>query len=340
MSSKLLPSLLSIGLLCLVLHEQGLKAVKWKGGTYSKDSKKHALYEAVITGDKSGVSKKTINTMKEFGLMHILTPSGLHLGSFLILFKLYPRLRVLITFILFALSFFIPGFLALKRMLLFYLINYKIRNIQFSFLLTGLSSVLIGNFSESPMSFAFTFIFWGLIVFHSGTKKELALNLFFAQAIVALLFSQKINLAAIIINPLVTALFSLIFPFLLIFFPLKEFIGPGIYIMELLEKLFGLFDYLDFLSVFPEFAIGISLFFKIPKKLFLGVSLVISPSTISTSNITKRKKTNGIYPIASKAELLKIRKNNMDFIDRKCRLISNGDYYCKKKPSKYGGPSI
>ena len=102
---------------------------------------------------------KTIKTMKDFGLMHLLTPSGLHLSSFLLLFHWLPRFRLLIIFSLLISSFFIEGYMALHRMLIFYSLNHFLKNIKLSFLGTFFFSLLTGNYYDSPLSFCFTFIF-------------------------------------------------------------------------------------------------------------------------------------------------------------------------------------
>ncbi|MEX1098770.1 MAG: ComEC/Rec2 family competence protein, partial [Bacteriovoracaceae bacterium] len=153
MINKLLP-ILSLALLCFILHEQSLKPFSFHKRPKSQLRGAPAVYQALITGNKSGVPRKTIDTMKTFGLMHLLTPSGLHLGSFLLLFKCFPKFKFLITLLMFLGSFSIPGFLALKRMLVFYLVNFRLKNIQLSFIATFILSLLIGNYAESPMSFA------------------------------------------------------------------------------------------------------------------------------------------------------------------------------------------
>src|SRR5690606_13273010 len=52
--------------------------------------------QAIATGDKRKVHKKVLESFKRMGLMHLLTPSGIHLNSILWIDKLFPPRFVII----------------------------------------------------------------------------------------------------------------------------------------------------------------------------------------------------------------------------------------------------
>jgi len=57
---------------------------------YSKDV--FYIYRAMTSGNKRGLNRKLKTVMKNFGLMHILTPSGIHLSSVLSIFRFTPKI--------------------------------------------------------------------------------------------------------------------------------------------------------------------------------------------------------------------------------------------------------
>lgn len=332
--------LLSVGLLCLALEKRDLKTSSFPRRAHSGVSGPEGLYSAMVTGDKSSAPRSHVKTMKEFGLMHLLTPSGLHLGSALLIFAKFPRLRFLTTAILFALSFFVPGLLALKRMLVFYLANHWIRNTKKAFLFTFVFSLANGNFAASPLSFCFSLLFWGIIVFHQGSKRSLVWHLFGAQSLTAFFFSQSVNLAACLVNPLITAVFTLIFPALLFLYPLQPTRHAGIWMMELLANVLSALETLSFLSVSAEIALLIFfLSFAKTRRPALAWAMCFSLS-LNPVPALKRAKTSLHLPLPAKSELLNTRKNSATFIDRKCRLYADGRSKCGRIGSDYEKASL
>ena len=339
MQGKVIP-LLFIFLMALILHEQKLTRQTFKSRTFSNNRGIEALYEAVVTGNKSGVSREFITTMKDFGLMHILTPSGLHLSSFLVLFLFFPRLKLIVTIALLVIFHFAIGFLALKRMLFFYICNYYLKNPKLSFVATFFGSLIFENYAESPLSFCFTFIFWGSIIFNNSGKWKLAGNMFIFQAIVASLFTQKINLAAIVLNPLITILFSTFFPVVLISYPIGILHPIGVWILEVFSNLITSLEYLSLLTVPGPIAVMIILAFKSKLKVVMTAFALVLSTNLNNEKGLRRKSSTLYFPVPKQFELLYTRKRKVNFIDRKCRLSFMGDMPCKKKPSEYGGPDI
>lgn len=294
----------------------------------------------MITGDKSAVRKSSLDRIKKFGLMHILTPSGLHLSSLLLVFKFFPRLKFAVTLSLFAAGFFVPGFLALKRMLIFYIVNFFAKNITLSFVLTMILSYLIGNYHESPVSFCFTFIFWGSIIFHRGNKLLLVIKLFLFQAVISFLFKQELHLAALFVNPLATTVFTMLFPLMLFAYPLSSTRFIGERICEGLDRFLAIIETVDFLNVKGEVAVLVGMALLYRYRTFLVIILILLSPKLNPQRALEHKYQAVVYPLATPIEVLNVTKRKVDFIDRRCRFDFHGDYRCIKKPSKYGGPSI
>ena len=339
MPSKLIPFTFIL-LMCFTLHEQRLTKRSFSHYQKTKSDSGWGLYNALVTGNKSGVPNKTIKTMKDFGLMHLLTPSGLHLSSFLLLFHWLPRFRLLIIFSLLISSFFIEGYMALHRMLIFYSLNHFLKNIKLSFLGTFFFSLLTGNYYDSPLSFCFTFIFWGAIVFNNGSKWDLAKHLFMFQSIIAILFDQQINLLAIVLNPLISGAFTVVFPFVLLCYPVPILKELGNYLVEIGHSFILLLDYFNLLNVPGVIALLLFAVVTLNKKwLLLLVGMTLS-TNLTQPFLIKRSTTRALYPLPSEHEVLGVGRYRINYIDRKCRFKKSGDFKCKKKPSKFGGPSI
>ena len=49
------------------------------------------IARAYFTGDKSKLKRKVIKAHRKLGLMHLMTPSGLHLSSFFLLIKPFAK---------------------------------------------------------------------------------------------------------------------------------------------------------------------------------------------------------------------------------------------------------
>ena len=160
-----------------------------KNASYSKRAK--GLYYALMTGDKRNLDKGTREQFKKMGLMHLLTPSGLHLSSLIVIIKLVPLHWQLLFLGFICLGFLlIEDYYAIKRVIIFKIItlvlqklfhgktnNHKGNHNKWAFLLTFLVDMLIGNFHQSPLSYIYSFLFWGTILFHSGGIFKLSYKL-------------------------------------------------------------------------------------------------------------------------------------------------------------------
>jgi hypothetical protein len=159
-----------------------------------------------ITGHEPYRQNELKQSLRNLGLIHLLTPSGLHLSSLFILIK---KWRILYPICLF--SLFLPGLYSLKRVAIIKTFR-SFLPLKVSFILSFCIDLLFGNFINSPISFSLSFLFLGIIIF---IRKNLWLHFFIGQMIVSLFFEQSISILALFISPLLTFIFSCAFPWLL-----------------------------------------------------------------------------------------------------------------------------
>lgn len=333
MSSKPLLVLLSFGLLCFAL-KGGPQRASYHA-SQCQDDLNSGLAKAAITGDKSCVPKSVLKTIKTFGLMHLLTPSGLHLSSALSALYFFPRLRLFACLSLFLGTFFLPGLYSLQRMALFRLVNHKIRNTHVSFCVTLVGSVLVGNYAASPISFSLSMLFWGTILFHKRGKFRLILDLYMAQCLVAIAFGQSISPLAIFAGPLVSGLFTLFFPFGLISGIFPEISGACLWPVAYILKILGHFEFLK-VSGFLALAFGVAIAWP-SKKWALIMMLVCLGDPVTRAD---RRYQSSVAPLPSEFEYIGSKKNKATFLDRACEFSSNAAVSCKKRPSNYEGPYL
>lgn len=334
MSSKSLLVLLSFGLLCLALTGQTQKAFN-KRSSCDDAASARALAKAMATGNKSCVRSEHKKLVRSFGLMHLLTPSGLHLSSALIVFYFLPKTKAFICFIMFFGSFFTTGLFSLQRMLLFQVLNSKIRNIKTSFFLTMIGSIILGNFQASPVSFSLSLLFWGAIVFHKGSKRELILSLYICQCLVAIAFAQDLNPLSLIINPIISALFTAVFPIFLLLYPMGDLslilTRPFLVFLESLSPLMVL-------NCSGMVALIIGLIIMRPSRKWIFVLMVFCSATPKLNS--ERTYQSRVAPLPVMFEFLELRKRKAVFLDRACKFYVDGRIKCKKKPSNSGGPYL
>lgn len=312
-----------------------------------------AFYEAAQTGEKAKLSSKTKDNLKRFGLIHLLTPSGIHLSSILGLFLFLFNRKYKFIFLLGTLIFFynFPELQSLRRVLYFQIIILFLKGplkIKQAFILTFILDLLLGGYSSNPLSYSFSFIFWGLIIY-SRTKLQAAINLFLAQLLVVFISQTgSVNLLAIVINPVFTAIYSFLFPL----FSLNYWLGESElltqYIIHFhfyyLKTISWFADYFKILSItsHPFILLLPFLLNKLSRPTSLSLLLLIPLSLNPLKKETSGTPTKFIS-LHDKDEIKKITKTKIYFYEIECRRKFKGEIWelkCKKKPSKYGGPSI
>jgi competence protein ComEC len=108
--------------------------------------------------------------------------------------------------------FSLTGLGALKRMVLIKG-HQKILGQKTGFIVALLLDILWGTFSHSPLSFAYSFLFLGLIYFG---KKMLFLWFFFAQIIIAFFSGASLSPLMLFLSPTLNLAFAFAMPLLLI----------------------------------------------------------------------------------------------------------------------------
>ncbi|MGB0454679.1 MAG: hypothetical protein ACPGJV_13300 [Bacteriovoracaceae bacterium] len=273
-------------------------------GQYQKSSPSflfdEKLYNLYFLGIKT---KLHIWERKYFSLLnifHLMTPSGLHLTSVMLPIHWFARKALKkdhvrdILFIIFYgfLYLHLDGFFALKRVALFGAI-YKIlayqsffqKTLLRAFGLTFLVDFLFGSYFESPLSFCYSFFFWGIILSRVTQKKpKLLLNLILSQLLMTTLFQIQFSFMGAFLGQMLTMIFPLIFSLSLFLLPLHSFFELSI--AHQLLKTFHQFAYV--LGKFSSQTLlfipcpTLLLFFMIPSKVtFLICLLIYSPLTLN-----------------------------------------------------------
>lgn len=312
------------------------------------------IYKKSLTGDKSILPKKIKSAFQRYGLYHLLTPSGLHLSSLFFINILPIAAQIIILLSIFIIILPMHSYLSLERILIFKTIfnitsSFGLRlNQELILLATIILSVFVGNFQQSPMSFMFSILFWGTILIYKSNKFQMLIFLNVSQHLIGLLLNQPINIISIIVNPIYTFSFVSIFPFFLI----NQLIGEmnllttliNIFIESWLDSLLWILDH-DFIgtarfSIYPLIITTVFLNHRKYKSALIFITLMASEVSSHGSRISPHK--DFIINIGHRGEVLKKntkvgQKVTYTFIDQKC-VFRKSQFFCKKKPSKYGGP--
>ncbi len=135
-----------------------------------KEQRSFRLLASFVAGDPnlSGLLK---SPYRKLGLIHLMTPSGFHLQLIFFLFAFF-KLKRIKKFALISLLgiFFLPGFEALKRVIVLRLLgsfHQKLpKNLSSpfcQFLVVFLLFLIFGDYARNPLSFSMSFLFLGII---------------------------------------------------------------------------------------------------------------------------------------------------------------------------------
>lgn len=183
-----------------------------------------ALLNAFVSGNKKRIPKKTKTTFEELGILHLFTPSGVHLSSILFLFlSLLSRVKHRLFFYipLLALAYLCTPFHSIKRILLLKSVKaWKPSTHIFNcFLISFIWDFFLGTYKLSPLSFSYSFLFLGIIVSYIDKPKlTLPLAIFGGQIIANLFTGVPLFISGFFWNSVLTFVFGLLYPFFFIFF--------------------------------------------------------------------------------------------------------------------------
>lgn len=196
---------------------------------FKKGSDHQKIIYSIVTGQSQILSRDIKYAYQQLNLQHLLVPSGLHLSAFLLIPFIFIKnnwLRFL--FLIFPLHILLmqsSGFYSLARSLnyktLLILIPRKFLNLKVLFFLVFIFDLTWGNYKASPLSFAFSFIFWGSLVFSPNSIFQKIYWLSLAKLSSSFILQNHIFLESLLLSPLLTSIFSLLFPIYILVFLLR-----------------------------------------------------------------------------------------------------------------------
>jgi hypothetical protein len=299
------------------------------------------LWESMLTGRSAPVSKWIKAQYKILGLNHLFTPSGFHLSAVMMPFMKLIKNKQYQFGILFLIGlgvFSLVGQGALKRMVLIKL-NQNLFGQKSGFILALLMDMLFGSFSESPLSFCYSFLFLGII--YSG-RSLLFLWFFFAQSLIAYFSGDHISPLIMVLSPLLNIAFALAMPLLfLLALPLCGWqIKIGLIILSGLQKLVEMSAKASQFVPSWEINVGVLLCFVLlyfrKRKSF---ALALFCLTCSLNQDHKRIPGPGRYDYIPREQVLKIVSSEVGetvyFGDGKCkRELVRGIWWEKCSPRR------
>ncbi len=238
--------LLLFGALLLLLSDLFLTAPKYATEKSDNPYKLVPLQKAYLLGDKSEMPRKQVNIHKNLGIMHFMTPSGLHLSSLLFFITFILRKKIFSFWISLILLFLLGDVTHLdsfKRMCFFTILKknplYSFNNKQ-SFALTFVYYFLKGQYFENPLSFALSFLFLSILIF-SSNRKEMFFSILLIQMMISLYFNNSYFLLGSLYGLSLTFASFLVFPLILIeaLLSLHFFTDLWISLLELLNNIKG-----------------------------------------------------------------------------------------------------
>jgi len=185
-----------------------------------------AILFSFFTGNKEGISNYTKKAFRKIYLSYLFTPSGTHLQGmlYLLFFFLKKRSRVFYFGVSLGLLIFPNSFsfhrLGMSRLFNQIKILSKLKySREFAFYLLFFTLFLWGNFTQSTLSFIYSFFFMGTFVaFSLRSKRELVVALYSTHLVLGILLGNEVSFLGIIIGLLGGFIFSLLFPLLVLFF--------------------------------------------------------------------------------------------------------------------------
>lgn len=195
----------------------------------SNDQKKYFnLTIAFVVGDEKKGLARIKSSYKSLGLLHLFTPSGFHLQALLMCFGFLGLKKFRKKFLYSCLLlFFIPGFEALKRVVVLKIAessHHKLKNLIpngfYLFNLIFLLFFIAGDYSKSPLSFSLSYLFLGTIYALKENPKLSTIHyffsFFFAQILVQIFLPQEITIEHFLVGFFLGLAFNLLFPVMII----------------------------------------------------------------------------------------------------------------------------
>jgi predicted membrane metal-binding protein len=178
----------------------------------SKKPCRPSLARAFITGNSKCLPKKTYLKMKDMNLLHLTTLSGIHLSILISILCFRSSFKIPLLLCLLCISQLFSGYFAIKRMLVMKILMNKF-SINTSFLLVFIFDYLIGSFSNSPLSYIYSFGFLTTVITSKATNNLiLCLEMLFMQAFIAHFMHESILPLSFLVNFFLIPIFAIVFP--------------------------------------------------------------------------------------------------------------------------------
>ncbi len=306
--------ILSITLLALTMGHEKLalnKSYRWFAPVklpYSPQSSADSasFWEATLNGNSRQIGKEKKEQLKALGLAHIYTPSGLHLS--LILNPLFFFLRstliksILLGCLFLASSLFLPAWMAIKRVLEIKLSQTLLKPLgvqnHHTFLAVMFLDMAFGTYQEGTLSFCFSFLFLGFLYARMNFLLS-AWWFFIGQLIINVFLEQNFFITNIIFTPLLTLLFSSIFPLFLILrvIPPLHWVGEAIsgYYLDIVELIYKLSSFIPKVEATPFLIVILFLILYQRPKLVLASLIFFSCCLNNNENAYQTNYLNRKY---------------------------------------------
>lgn len=246
------------------LNQFNFKPKSYVNFTINKENyetNNYLLYKAIVTGNKKQLEKKTIKNFKQYGLLHLLTPSGLHLSSIVFVLKFSGILEFITLIFLFFYFFSHNQYFSLERVILFRIIfklfhkkieKYFDHKLLACFLITITLYCIIGRQSLSPLSLVYSFSFWCTIILFHERKIPLICYLNLTLYLLSSITGDLIKPLSLVLNPFFTVLITFIFPLLIFNFLLGGINFLDSIINQILSFYLALLDTVAQFDIIPS----------------------------------------------------------------------------------------
>jgi len=335
-----------------ILFSNSIKQHSLSSITYYKKEGSR-VFLALMTGERRYLSRKFKKKIKTLGLVHLFTPSGLHFSSillFLLPLSLYSKKSYkLISIGLCFMPFFFPGFFSMKRIALlrlFFIFKNKSKILKdldsfYLFLIVFVLDFIFGTYSQSPLSFALSFLFIGAIFSSEQYSSfQITSKFIFSQVLICLFFNAPWNPVGSIIGLIITFFFSFIFPFFLFDYSINslfkttffsKLMDSFIYIIDLTSDFAFNFDF-----IWPNTLLLIALYLSLFRS---NISFFSLPLFLLFSNPAQNLPNSGLKGLQPYARTAP--KDNSNVI--KTTLIPRGykthldtGYFCYHHLKRWG----
>lgn len=287
-----------------------------KLGPTFKNREERSLLIAYTYGGSDGISREMKKAHRDLGLLHLFTPSGVHLSAILVpllflirLVTKQKRIQTILKILIFVAPLFLSGFFCLKRMGVWrvLLTLFPLGNLT-SFFLTFGGDYLFGSFSLEPLSFIYSFLFFGILLSLNGRAKILIpIALLFGQALVAFYLSAPFSILGLLLGMILTAIFAPLFPifFLTLFFPILGSLSLPLlkFYLELIVNSYALIQNSSYIFSSIPLLLLIPLTFlpfKFQKKIPLILLLLLHSNPLPNlpwKDLTKKESIHSRYAI-------------------------------------------